>query len=107
MGGTKEGADNTGVVNGTWSSDVLLELLDLPFDSTVSTEVVLRILSGASGNQQGASTGAMTETVLTQPSNICEVVNSGVTATGAIDPLTISTESVGSGQSVSAPPSRG
>ncbi len=59
MGATKEGADNTGVVNGTWSSDVLLELLDLLFDGTSSTEVIPRILSGASGNHQGASTGAM------------------------------------------------
>jgi hypothetical protein len=34
MGATKEGADNPGAVNGTQSSDVLLELLDLPFDGT-------------------------------------------------------------------------
>jgi hypothetical protein len=65
MGVTKEGADITGAVNGTWSSDVSLKLLDLPFEGTLSTEVVPRILPGASGNQQGASTGTTTDTVLT------------------------------------------
>jgi hypothetical protein len=77
------------------------------FDGTLSTEVIPRILSGASGNQQGASTGAMTDTLLIQPSNICEAVNSGVMATGAVDSPAISTGSVGNGQSVSAPPSGG
>ncbi len=63
MGATKEEVDNTGAVNETWSSDVLLKLLDLLFDGTLSTEVVLRILSDASGNQQGASTRATTDTI--------------------------------------------
>ncbi len=60
IGATKEGVDNTRAVNGTWSSDGLLKLLNLPFDGMVSTEVVPRILSSASGNQQGAITGATT-----------------------------------------------
>jgi hypothetical protein len=107
MGATEEEADNTGAVNRTWSSDVLLELLDLPFDSMVSTEVVPRILSSASRNQQGAITGATTNTVLTQPSNIQEAVNSGKKASGAVDPPATATGSIGDGHSVAAPPSRG
>ncbi len=69
MGASEEGADITWVENGTWSSDVLLELLDLPFDSMPSTTVISRTLSGASGNQQGTSTEAKTDSVLAQPSN--------------------------------------
>ncbi len=107
MGATEEGVDNTGAVNGTWSSDVLLELLNLPFDGTLSTKVVLRIFSGASKNHQGTSREAMMDTVLTQPSNTWEAVNSGVKATGAVDPPAIATGSVGDGQSVAAPPSGG
>ncbi len=64
MGATKEGADITGAVDGTWSSDVLLKSLNLPFDVTLSNKIVLWILSGASGNQQAASTKVMTDTVL-------------------------------------------
>ncbi len=79
MGATKEEADNTGAVNGTWSSDAPLKSLDLPFEGMLFTEVVPRIVPGASKNQQGASTGAMLDTVLTQSSNIGEAVNSGVT----------------------------
>jgi hypothetical protein len=65
MGATKKGADCTWAVNGTWSSDVLLELLNLPFDGTLSTKVVPRILSGASENKQGVSMEATMDTVLT------------------------------------------
>jgi hypothetical protein len=100
MGAIKEGADITGAVNGTWSSYVLLELLDLLFDGTLSTKVVPRILSGASGNQQGASTEATTDTVLAQPSNIHEAVNPGMRATGAVDPPASATGPVGDGQLV-------
>ncbi len=107
MGVTKEGADNTGAVNGTWSFDMPLKLLNLPFDGTESTEVNPRIVSGASRNQQCAITGARTDTVLTQPSNIQEAVNSGEKASGAIDPPAIATGSVGDVQSVAAPPSGG
>jgi hypothetical protein len=97
LGATEEGADNIGGVNGTWSSDVLLELLNLPFGSMLSSEVIPNILPSASGNQLGASTGATTDTMLIQPSNICEAVNSGVTATGAIDPPASATGSIGDG----------
>jgi hypothetical protein len=38
---TKEGADTTGVENGTWSSDVLLMSLNLLYDGTPSTTVML------------------------------------------------------------------
>ncbi len=41
VGATEEGADTTGVENGTWSSDVLLVSLDLPYDGTPSTTVTL------------------------------------------------------------------
>ncbi len=102
MGATKEGADNTGAVNRTWLSDVLLELFVLPLDGMLSTEVVPRILPSLSGNQQGASTGATLDNVLTQPSNIREAVNSGVTATGAVEPLTSTIESVRDGQAVAS-----
>ena len=107
MGATKEGADNTGAVNRTWSSDMLLKSINLLFDGRVSTEVVSRILSGASRNQQGVITGERTDTVLTQPSSIREAVNSGEKASGAVDPPTIATGSVGDGQSIAAPPSGG
>ncbi len=79
---------------------MLLELLDLPFEGMISTEVVLRILPGASRNQQGASTEATMDTVLAQPSNKREAVNPGVRATGAVDPSASATGSVGDGQLV-------
>jgi hypothetical protein len=41
MGATKEGADITGAVNRTCSSDVSLKLLNLPFDGTLSVCVFL------------------------------------------------------------------
>jgi hypothetical protein len=86
MGAAKEGPDITGAVNRTWSSDVLLELLNLPFDGTLSTKVIPRLFPGASRNQQGTSTEATIDTVLAQPSNIRAAVNPGVRATGAVDP---------------------
>ncbi len=49
MGTTKKRADITGVGNGTWSSDVSLELLDLPYDGTPTTTVMSRTPMGASG----------------------------------------------------------
>jgi hypothetical protein len=72
----------------------------MPFDGTLSTKVVPRILSGSSKNQQGASMEATTDTVLTQTSNIHEAVNPGVRATGAVDPPASATGSVGDGQLV-------
>ncbi len=61
VGAPEEGADTTGVVNGTWSSDVLLVLLDLPYDSTLSTTVTLDTPFGASGYQH-ISTNTEAET---------------------------------------------
>jgi hypothetical protein len=107
MGATKEGAYNTGALNGTWSSDVLLESLNLLFDGMVSTKVVPRTLSGASRNQKGVITGARMDIVLTQPSSICEAVNSREKASGAVNSPAIATGSIGYGQSVSAPTSGG
>jgi hypothetical protein len=49
IGAPKEGADTTGVENRTWSSDVLLVLLDLPYDGTPSITVTLDTPLGASG----------------------------------------------------------
>ncbi len=39
VGAPEEGADTTGVENGTWLSDVSLVLLNLPYDVTPSTKV--------------------------------------------------------------------
>ncbi len=58
MGATKKGADITGVENGSWSSDVSLELLELPFDKTPSTMVIL-----------STSMKATIDFVLAQPGN--------------------------------------
>jgi hypothetical protein len=49
MGATKKGADITRAGNGTRSSDVSLESLDLPYDGRPTTTVMLRTPSGASG----------------------------------------------------------
>ncbi len=74
---------------------MLLKSLDLPFDGMLSTKVMWRILSGEFGNQQGTSAEATTDTMLAQPSNICEAVNPGVRATGAVDPSASATRPVG------------
>jgi hypothetical protein len=100
MGATKKGADITGAENRTWSSDVLLELLNLSFDSMPSTTVISRTSSGASGKWQCTSTEARTDFVLAQPSNIQEAVNPEVRATGAVDPPASATGPVGDGQLV-------
>jgi hypothetical protein len=69
VGAPKEGADTTGVENGTWSSDVSLVSLDLPYDGTPSTTVTLDTPFGASGYQR-TSTEAETDYEHAQPSNI-------------------------------------
>jgi hypothetical protein len=51
VGASEERGDTTGVENGTWSSDVLLVFLDLPYDSTPSTTVTLDTPFGAFGYQ--------------------------------------------------------
>ncbi len=108
MGASREGADTTGVENKTWSSDVLLVvLLNLPYDGTPSTMVMLRTPFGASGYWQRTSTEATTDYVLAQPSNIREVANAGVMATGVVWPLATMTGSVGDSQLVAPTGSRG
>ncbi len=52
IGAPEEGVDTTEVENRTWSSDVLLVLLDLPYDGTPSTTVTLDTPFGASGYQR-------------------------------------------------------
>jgi hypothetical protein len=99
MGASKEGTDTTGVENGTWSSDVLLVLLDLPYDGTPSTTVTLRTPFGASRYQR-ASTEAAMDYELAQPSNIQDVTNSGEMSTRVVHPLATATGSVGDGQPI-------
>jgi hypothetical protein len=62
--------------------------------------VTLRSPSGASGYQQHTSIEAAMDNMLTQPSNIREVANPGVMATGRVHPLATATGSVGDGQLV-------
>ncbi len=100
MGATKKGADITGAENRTWSSDVLLKLLDMPYDGTLSTTVMLRTPFGASGYWQCTSTEEATDSVLAQPSNMQEVLNPGVRATGAVQPPASATGSGGDHQLV-------
>jgi hypothetical protein len=99
MGASEEGADTTGVKNKTWSSDVSLVLLDLPYDGTSSTTVMLRTPFGASG-YQCTSTEAATDYKLAQPSNIQGVANSGKMSSGVVHPLATATGTVGDGQPV-------
>jgi hypothetical protein len=100
MGATKKGADITGVENGTCSSDVMLKSLKLPYDGMPSTTVMLMNPTGASGYWQCTSTGAAMDSVLIQASNIQEVVNPGVKATGAVHPPASTTGSGRDGQLV-------
>ncbi len=100
MGASKEGLDTTEVENGTWSSDVLLVLLNLPNDGTSSTTVTLRTLFGASGYQR-TSMEAANDYMLAQPSNIQEVANPGEMPTKVlVHPLATTTGSVGDGQPI-------
>jgi hypothetical protein len=99
IGAPEEGADTTGVENGTWSSDVSLELLGLPYDDTPSTTVTLDTPFGASGYQH-TSTEAETDYERAQPSNIQEVANPGEMSIGAVHPLATAAGSVEDGQPV-------
>jgi hypothetical protein len=99
MGASKEGADITGEENGTWSSDVSLVFLDLPYDSMPSTTVMLGTPPGASGYQRTSTEAAMAYE-LAQPSNIQEVANPGLMATRVVYPLATVTGSVRDGQLV-------
>jgi hypothetical protein len=94
------------VENRTWSSDVLLVLLDLPYDGTPSTTVMLDTPLGASGYQR-TSTEAETDYEHAQPSNIQEAVNPGEMSTGVVHPLATPTGSVKDGQPVAPTESGG
>ncbi len=106
VGAPKEGADTTGVENRTWVSDVLLVLLNLPYDSTPSTTVTLDTPFGASGYQR-TSTEAETDYKRAQPSNIQDVANLGETSTMAVHPISTATGSVKHGQPIGSTGSRG
>jgi hypothetical protein len=100
IGASEEGVDTTaGVENGTWSSDVLLVLLDLPYDGTPSTMVTLDTPFGAS-RYQHTSTEAATDYELAQPTNIQEVANLGEMSTGVVHPLATVTGSVRDSQPI-------
>jgi hypothetical protein len=94
------------VENGTWSSDVLLVLLDLPYDGILSTTVTLDTPFGASGCQR-TSTDAETDYKHAQPSNIQEVTNPGEMPTGVVHPLATATGSAKDGQLIASTGSRG
>ncbi len=106
VGAPEEGADTTGEENGTWSSDVLLVLLDLPYDGTPSTTVMLDTLFGASRYQR-TSTEAETAYKHVQPSDIQGVANPGEMSTGVVHPLATATGSVEHSQPVAPIGSRG
>jgi hypothetical protein len=107
VGAPKEGADTTGVENGTWSSDVSLRSLNLRYDSTPSTTVVtLDTPFGATGYQR-TSMEAETDYEHAQPSNIQDVANPGEMSTGVIHPLSPTSGSVEHSQPVAPTGSRG
>ncbi len=85
--------------NGTWSSDVLLVLLDLPYNGTPSTTITLRTSFGTSGYQRTSTEAAM-DYKLAQPSNIQDTANSGKMSTRVVHPLATATGSVGDGQPI-------
>ncbi len=106
VGALEERADTTGVENGTWSSDVSLVLLDLPYDSTPSTTVTLDTPFGASGYQR-TSTEAEMDYKHPQPSKIQEVTNPGEMSTRVFHPLATATGSVKDSQPIAPTGSRG
>jgi hypothetical protein len=99
VGAHKEGADTTGVENRTWSSDVLLVLLDLPYDGTPSTTVMVDTSFGASGYQRTSMEAEM-DYKRAQPNNIQDVANPGEMSTGVVHPFSPATGSVKHGQPV-------
>jgi hypothetical protein len=99
IGAPKEGVDTTGVENRTLSSDVLLVLLDLPYDGRSSTTVTLDTPFGAFGYQR-TSMEAETNYEHAQPSNIQEVANSREMSTRVVHPLATATGSVKDSQLV-------
>jgi hypothetical protein len=85
-GAPKEGADTTGVEYRTWASDVLLVLLDLPYESMPFTTVTLDTPFGATG-YQCTSTEAETDYKHAQPSNVQNVAYPEEMLTGVVHPL--------------------
>ncbi len=106
VGALEEGADTTGVENGTWSSDVFLLSLDLLYDSSPSTTVRLDTLFGATGYQR-TSTEVETDYKHAQPSNKQDVMNPGEMSTGVIHPLSPAKRSVKHGQPIAPTGCRG
>ncbi len=83
VGAPEKGADTTRVENGIWTSDVLLVLLNLPYEGTPSTTVTLDNPFGATGYQR-TSMEAETDYKHAQPSNIQDVANPGEMSTGVV-----------------------
>jgi hypothetical protein len=99
VGAPEEGADTTGVENRTWSSDISLMLLDVPYDGTPSTTVTLDTPFGATGYQR-TSTEAETDYEHAQPSNIRDTANPGEMSTRFVHSLLPATGSVEHGQPI-------
>jgi hypothetical protein len=99
VGAPEEGVDTTGVENGTWSSDVSLVLLDLPYDGMPYTSVTLDTPFGASRYQR-TSTEAKMDYEHARPSNIHDVANPGEMSTGVVHPHATATGSVEDGQPI-------
>jgi hypothetical protein len=106
VGAPEEGAGTTGVENGTWSSDVSLLLLDLPYEGMPSPTVTLDTHFGAYGYQR-TSTEAETDYKRAQPSNIQDVANPGEMSTRVVYPLATATGSFEHGQPIAPTGSRG
>jgi hypothetical protein len=87
------------VENRTWSLDVSLVLLDLPYDSTPFTTVMLDTPLGASGYQR-TSTEVEMDYERAQSSNLQEVANPGEMSTGVVHPLATVTGSAKDSQPV-------
>ncbi len=81
-------------------------LIDLLYDSTPSTTVMLDTAFGAFG-YQCTSTEAETDYKRAQPSNIQDVANPGEMSTGVVHPLSPMTGSVKHSQSIAPTGSRG
>jgi hypothetical protein len=99
VGAPEEVADTTGVENGTWSSYVFLVLLDLPYDSTPSTTVMLDTPFGASGYQRTSMEAEM-DYKRAKPRNVQDVANPGEMSTGVVHPLATTAGSIKHGQPI-------
>ncbi len=86
---------------GTWSSDVSLVSLNLPYDDTPSTTITLDTPFGASGYQRTSMEAEM-DYECAQSSNIQDVANPGEMSTGVVHPLATATGSVKDGQPIAS-----